>query len=147
MMRAILAALAAGLLIGALGMWRYDVAHTQTAKVAAITKTLHTDREYDQLSQANAKLSAERDAALAATTAHTVDVVRTRGLFVRAKCVPNAASATGVASDATAEIRLSDGLAEHLRARAAEADAAATYAQNGHDYAVLMEKWRKEQMQ
>ena len=145
-MRAALIGLLAGLAMGALGMWRYDVLHTQAAQVVAITKTLHTDREYDQLAQTNATLAAERNAALATVSAHTADVVRTRGLYVRTKCVPPTASSSSVASDASAEVRLSDGLAEHLRARAEGADAAAAYAQVGHDYAVLMTKWRKEQV-
>ena len=145
-MRSVLIALLVGAAMGALGMWRYNVLHTQAAQVSAITRTLHTDREYDQLAQTNAKLAAERNDALAKVSARTTDVVRTRGLYVRAKCVPRPTSAPGVASDASSEVRLSDGLAEHLRARAAAADAAAAYAQDGHDYAVLIDKWRKEQL-
>ncbi|MGL5220300.1 MAG: hypothetical protein ACRC8G_12755, partial [Plesiomonas shigelloides] len=97
-MRVALIGLLAGLVLGALGMWRYDVLHTQAAQVVAITKTLHTDREYDQLAQKNATLTAERNTAFAAVNARTADVVRTRGLFIRAKCVPNASGTPSVAS-------------------------------------------------
>lgn len=54
-----------------------------------------------------------------------------------------AAGAGGEAADAAAGCKLSAELEGFLLSEAARADAAAAYAQAGHDFAVVVEEWRK----
>jgi hypothetical protein len=156
-MQQILIAALLSLALGAGGAWEYQehaygerIAQRQAEQSDALSKRdgqiIIEDAKNAKLSQQLNLAAQQRAAQLATHTSNVASVVHSRGLWVRASCqrvnaMPNATASASIAPDGTSGVRLPDGLADHLRTRAASADADAVDLQDAHAYALILNDW------
>lgn len=145
---------AAAAILGAFGAWQYQghkygqiIAERDAAQSNAIAlanaKAKENGDQNAKIMQQLALAENERNAALQKSSAASSELVRTRGLYVRAICpgMPNAATATGQLADGSAYAKLSDDTSQLLNGQAVDADKVAAYAWTAHEYAVVLDKW------
>lgn len=124
-----------------LGFSHIQLTNLRAADARALALATEAARAQEQrnatIAQEVEKAHAERSQAIDDAFDANRELARTRGLRVRGvKCVSQASSHPGDTSGGTAEIRLPDEINEFLLTFARDADQAASYARECHDWAI-----------